>query len=189
MAPTSVNEGRSSVQRPGSGPLADHDVEPEVLERRVEDLLDRAVNAMDLVDEQHVALLERGQDRGHVALALERRAGHRAQPHPELLADDLGERRLAEAGRADEQHVVESLAARLRGLEHDRELFLRPLLPHEVGEPAGTERGLELLVLLPERGREELGAHAAIRSANRTCSSTVSSGSTSARARSASTSE
>jgi hypothetical protein len=30
---------------------------------------------VDLVDEEHVPLLERGEDRRHVSLALERRAG------------------------------------------------------------------------------------------------------------------
>ena len=61
-------------ERPGRRPLADDDVEPEVLERRVEDLLDRPVEPVDLVDEEDVVRLERGQDRGDVALALERRA-------------------------------------------------------------------------------------------------------------------
>ena len=42
-------------ERPRPGPLADDDVEPEVLERRVEDLLDRPVDAVDLVDEEDVA--------------------------------------------------------------------------------------------------------------------------------------
>ena len=62
-------------QRARGGPLADDDVEPEVLERRVEDLLDRPVQPVDLVDEEHVVRLERGQDRRDVALALERGAG------------------------------------------------------------------------------------------------------------------
>ena len=43
-------------ERPRRGPLADDDVEPEVLERRVEDLLDRAAEPVDLVDEEDVAL-------------------------------------------------------------------------------------------------------------------------------------
>ena len=81
-------------------PLADDDVEPEVLERRIEDLLDRAVEAVDLVDEEDVAGLERRQDRGDVALALERRPGDLADADAELSADDLRERRLAEPGRA-----------------------------------------------------------------------------------------
>ena len=99
-------------QRPRGGPLADDDVEPEVLERRVEDLLDGAVEPVDLVDEEHVALAEAGQDRGDVALALERRTRRRPEADPELLAHDVGEARLAEAGRADQQQVVERLAAR-----------------------------------------------------------------------------
>ena len=93
--------------------LAHDDVDAEVLERRVEHLLGGAVEAVDLVDEEHVALLERGQDRRDV-LPLERRAGDGAEADAELLADDVGEARLAEPGRAGEQHVVERLAARER---------------------------------------------------------------------------
>ena len=130
-------EGRQvERERARGGALPDDDVEPEVLERRVEDLLDRAVDAVDLVDEEHVALLERREDRGHVPLALERRPGHGAQPDAELLAHDLGERRLAEARRPDQEHVVERLAASLGRVERDRELLLRALLADEVVEPA-----------------------------------------------------
>jgi len=43
---------------------------------------------MDLVDEQDVALLEAGQDRGHV-LPLQRRAGDDPDPDAELLAEPL----------------------------------------------------------------------------------------------------
>ena len=134
-------EGRQVERERSRGrALADDDVEPEVLERRVEDLLDRPVDAVDLVDEEHVARLERGQDRRHVALALERGAGDRADADVELLADDLRERRLAEPGRADEKDVVERLVARLRRRQRDRELLLDALLPDEVVEPARAER-------------------------------------------------
>ena len=122
-------------QRPRRGALPEDDVEPEVLERRVEDLLDRAVEPVDLVDEEDVARLERRQDRRDVLL-LERRAGDGAQADAELLADDLGQRRLAEARRPDEEDVVERLAAGLRGVERDPELLLDPLLPDELVEPA-----------------------------------------------------
>ena len=68
---------QAEPQRPCRRALADHDVEGVVLHRRIEDLLDRAVQAMDLVDEQDVALLERGQDRREVAGPLDRRARRR----------------------------------------------------------------------------------------------------------------
>ena len=61
---------------------------------------------MDLVDEEDVALLEAGQDRGDVAFPLEGGAGDRAQADAELFADDVGEARLAEARRTDQQQVV-----------------------------------------------------------------------------------
>ena len=54
VAPTSVNGGRSSLTQRAAGPFADHDVDLEILERRIEDLLDDRRQPMDLVDEQHV---------------------------------------------------------------------------------------------------------------------------------------
>ena len=65
---------QAEPQRPGRRPLADHHVERVVLHRRIEDLLDRPVEPVDLVDEQDVALVERGQDRGEVPGPLDGRA-------------------------------------------------------------------------------------------------------------------
>ena len=183
------SEGRQvERERPRGRSLADDDVEPEVLQRGIEDLLDRPVDAVDLVDEEHVPGLERRQDRRHVALALERGAGDRADADVELLADDLRERRLAEPGRADEKDVVEGLVAGLRRGQGDRELLLDALLADEVGEAARAERGLERPVLL-EDGAEQSARHAATRSARRTRSSAGSSGSTCASTSSASITE
>ena len=176
-------------QRPRARALADDDVEPEVLERRIEDLLDRAVHAVDLVDEEDVLRVEPREDRRHVALPLERRAGDRADADAELLADDRRERRLPEPRRPDEEDVVERLAARLRRLQRDVELLLGPLLSDEVVESPRTQRLLDLLVAFTQRRREELARHAALLSASRTRSSAGRSGSTPASACSASTSE
>jgi hypothetical protein len=74
VAPTSVNGGRSSLTERAAGPLADHDVDLKVLQRRIEDLFDDRREAVDLVDEQHVARFEIGQDGGQVAGAFEHRA-------------------------------------------------------------------------------------------------------------------
>ncbi len=66
---------------------------------------------MDLVDEQHVARLQIGQQRRQIAGARDHRAGGRAEADAELARDDLRQRRLAEARRPEEQHMVERLAA------------------------------------------------------------------------------
>ena len=84
--------------------------------------------------------------------------------------------------------MVERLAARLRRLERDAELLLDPLLADEVVEPPRAQRPLGLVLLGPERRREELAHAAAPRSASLTRSSGGRSGSISASARSASTS-
>ena len=80
--------------------FADHDVDLEVLERGIQDLLDDRRQAMDLVDEQHVARLEVGQERGEIAGALEHRSRRLAQVDAELVREDVRQRGLAEA-RAD----------------------------------------------------------------------------------------
>ena len=123
--------------------MADDDVEAKVLERRVEDLLGGTVQPVDLVNEEHVAGLECRQDRGDVALPLESRSCNLTDTDSELIAHDLGERRLAEPGRAGEEDVVEGLSARLGRSERDRKLLLDPLLPDEVGQRLWPQRALE----------------------------------------------
>ena len=130
-----------------AGARADRDRELAVLHRGIERLLDRARQPVDLVDEEHRARLQRGQEGGDVGLALERRAGGLDEVDLELGGHDLGERGLAEPGRAGEQHVVERLAAGAGGLDRHAELGLQRLLADELVEPARAQRDVERLVL------------------------------------------
>ena len=123
--------------------FADHDVDLEILERRIQDLLDDRRQPMDLVDEQHVARLEVGQERGEVAGALEHGTRRLAQVHAELVRDDVRQRRLAEAGRTEQQHVVERFAALPRRLDEDRELLADLFLADVLGEAARAQRALD----------------------------------------------
>ena len=95
--------------------LADHQVERAVLHRRIEHFLDRRIEAVDLVDEQDVAILEVGEQRGEVARLGDHRAGGGAEADAHLARQDPGQRRLAEPRRAVEQDVVERFAAAFRG--------------------------------------------------------------------------
>src|SRR5207244_10715123 len=105
------------------------------------------VATVHLVEEEDAARAAAGQDRGHVAPALERRAGRRAEADAELLADDEGEARLAEPRRADQQQVVERLTAGPGRLERDRELLLDPLLADELVQPPRPQRPVELVLV------------------------------------------
>ena len=48
-------------------PFADHQIEFEILHRGIENFLHRRIEAMDFVDEQHVARLEIGENGGQIA--------------------------------------------------------------------------------------------------------------------------
>ena len=89
--------------------LAEHDVESEVLHRRVEDLLDRVTEPMNLVDEEHVARAEAGQDGGEVARPLDGGSGGRPDLGAHLGRDDVRERRLAEPGWPVQEDVIDRL--------------------------------------------------------------------------------
>ena len=96
---------------------------------------------MDLVDEQHVALAELGEDGGEVAGAFEGGARGDVQVHAHLVGDDAGQRRLAEPGRPGEQQVVGGLAASAGGLEDDAQPVLQLGLADELVERPGPQRG------------------------------------------------
>src|SRR5262249_4060292 len=155
--------------------------------RRVEDLLDGAVQPVDLIDEQHVARLERRQDRRDVALPFERRPGHLPDRNVELTADDLRERGLAQPRRPGAPHKIQPLTPPPPSVERDPELLLDALLTDELRQGGGAQGALELLfALLVENGSHDTLVHAAFFSATLTCSSTGSDSSTSASTRSAS---
>ena len=126
-------------------PLADHQVERAVLHRRIEHLLDRGVEAVDLVDEQDVAVLEVGEQRGEVARLGDHRARGRAEADAHLAREDPGERGLAEPRRAVEQHMVERLAAALRGVDEHAQILARGLLADELVEALRPKRRVGIL--------------------------------------------
>jgi hypothetical protein len=115
VAPTRVNGGISSGIAVAPGTLADDDVDPEVLHRHVEHLLGRPGHPVDLVEEQHLALGQRGDSTAArspacwIAGPLVIRSGA-----PSSDGDDHRQRRLAEPGRAGQQHVVGQAGPRAR---------------------------------------------------------------------------
>src|ERR1700680_1111439 len=71
----------------------------------------------------------------------------------QLGRDDARERRLAEAGRPVEQHVIHGLAAVFGGLDRNRQILLHPGLSGEVGQTDGAKRGFKLPLLFAQRRR------------------------------------
>ena len=73
-----------------AGPRADDKVDPEVLQRRIEHLLDIGQQPVNLVDEEDLSVLDRGEHAGQIQLLLQDRAGGVVRPHFELVRDDRG---------------------------------------------------------------------------------------------------
>ena len=94
-------EGRQvELDRARRRSLPDHDVELKILQRGIEHFLDDRREAVDLIDEEHIARLQVGQDGREIPGALQHGAGGLAQADAELRGDDVGERRLAETRAA-----------------------------------------------------------------------------------------
>jgi hypothetical protein len=120
------------------GPLSDHQVDPVVFHRGIENLFDRWKQTMNLVQKKHFARFERSDDGGQVSFALEQRPGAGLDADPQLVRDNLRKRSLAQSRRPVEQHVIERLASRARGLDGNDDVFLHAILADEVGHAFGT---------------------------------------------------
>ena len=150
--------GEVDLDRARRRSLADDEVELVVLHGGIEDFLHRRVEAVDLVDEQDVAVFQVGEQRGEIAGLADHGTGGGAEADAQLARHDLGERGLAEAGRAGEQHVIERVAARLGGLDEHLEVGARLLLADELGQPLRAQRLLhDIGVALGARDEAVIG--------------------------------
>ncbi len=134
--------GQIDLHRTRRRSLADDEIELEILHRRIEHLLHRRIKPMNLVDEQHVALFEIGQQRREIAGLGDHRTGGGAEADAKLARHDLRQRGLAEPRGTDEQHVVERLAAFARGVDEHRQIGARLLLADKFRQVLRTQRGI-----------------------------------------------
>jgi hypothetical protein len=148
---------RSIFTERAAGPFADDEVELEILHRRIEHLLDRRIEPVDLVDEENVALLQIGEQRREIAGLGDHRPRGGAEVDTKLARNDLRQGGLAEARRPDEQHVIERLVPRPRSLDEHREIGARLLLADELGQPLRPERSLGEVLFTAFGGNEAAG--------------------------------
>ena len=94
---------------------------------------------MDFVNEKDLLLAQICQDRGQIALDLQRRAGGLLKGNAHFIRDNGGEGRLAQPGRAIEQDMVEGLAAGPRRLNRNRQIFFDFGLSNELPKPLRTQ--------------------------------------------------
>jgi hypothetical protein len=102
---------------------------------------------MNFINEQHVAWLEVGEQRGQIAWSVDHGPGGLAEVDAKLVSDDVGQRRLAETGRAEYQDMIERLAPRFCGVHEDLQLIAYSLLANVVAEALGANGPIDRLVV------------------------------------------
>lgn len=78
---------------------------------------------MDLIDEEDIAFIEIGQYCCEVAGFFDHWAGCTAQLRAKLACNDSCQRRLTQAGRTVEQHMIEGVSPGLGSLDEDVEVL------------------------------------------------------------------
>jgi hypothetical protein len=132
--------------------VGDAHVDAELLHGRVEEFLQCRPEPVDFVDEEDVAGLE-GREHSHeITGAFEHRPGGRPNVNAKLARHQQGQRRLAEAGRAEEQRVIERFLALFGGVDRDLQRFLHLRLPHEFVEPRRPQRRVGQPLILERLG-------------------------------------
>ena len=126
---------------PRRRPLADDEIELEVLHGRIKDFLDGGTEPVHLVDEQYVLRLQVGEDGGQVPHLGDDRTRGGAETHPQFAGDDLRKGRLAQSWRTVEEDVIEGLAAGAGGRDEYVQVFARLPLADEFVEAEGPESG------------------------------------------------
>ena len=116
--------------------------------------------AVDLVDEQHVAVVEVGEDRGEVAGPLERRAAVTRRPTPISAATMPASVVLPRPGGPANSRWSTAWPPAPRRLEQDLEVLLQLRLADELVEAARPERDLLGRLVGLGRGAEQLVSRA-----------------------------
>ena len=98
--------------------------------------------------------LQVGEQRGQVAGALEYRPGGLPQLHAEFVGHHVRQRGLAQPRGAENQHVVQRLAALFRGGQENRKLFAHGRLADILIERAGPQVRLQLDIVRAVRRRD-----------------------------------
>src|SRR5262245_31003973 len=88
--------GQIEFHRPRRRPLPDHQIKLEILHRGIENLFNRRMKAMNLVNEEHVAFFEISEQCCQIASLLDHRTGRAFDLRAHLAGYDLSEEHTSE---------------------------------------------------------------------------------------------
>ena len=80
---------------------------------------------MNHINNQHIALLQIGEQRHKVALLLNRRSARHPNIHAHFMRNNIRQRRLTKPGRPIKQHMIQRLLPQLRRININLQALLR----------------------------------------------------------------
>ena len=128
--------------------FSDHDINRKILHRWVKNLLDLAVQAVDLINKQDVALLQIVKDRCHLTRFFDRRAARYLHMGSHLICNDARQRCFSKSRRAVKQHMIENITSLFCCFNIYFQVLFRLFLSDVVVQVLGTERTFDFHVLL-----------------------------------------
>src|SRR5262245_42745507 len=140
--------GQIEFHRTRRRPLPDHQIELEILHRWIQNLFNRRMKAMNLVNEEDVTFFKIGEQCGQIARLFDHRPGRGFDLRAHLAGYDLSERRFAQARRPVEQHVIQRFVARKSGFDEDAQVVLDLLLADVFAQDLWAQREFDLLLVV-----------------------------------------
>ena len=101
------------ADRSGGSSFSDYNVDRIVFHGRIEYLLHLTVQAVDLIYEKHIALLQIIKDCRHLPRFFDRRSRGDLDIYPHLIGNDTGKRRLSKSRRSIEKDMIQRIASLL----------------------------------------------------------------------------
>src|SRR5262249_11322327 len=137
--PTKVQPVGSSTR-----PLANDNVEFEVLHGGIEDFFDVRLKPVNFVDEEDVTKIEVGEDCRQVTFELNQRTCRRPEMGSHFISDHRGERGFSQPRRSVKQNVIQRLSPLPSRSNRDLEILLNVPLPDVFLENTWAKRQFEL---------------------------------------------
>ncbi|ULA59780.1 MAG: hypothetical protein LZF60_160110 [Nitrospira sp.] len=146
---------------PRRSTLSDHQIKLVILHRRIERLFHRRRQSVNLIDEQDIAFLQIGQNRGQIPGVAQDQPGRRADGRSHFPRDDVCNGGLTQAWWAVKNRMVQGLTTALGRFDANFQRFLHPGLPDILPQTLRAQRCLEPALVVGQ-----LSAHGTVRHGN-----------------------
>ncbi len=139
VAPITVNRGNVSGMDECSRAFADHHINTEILHGDVQQFLGGTRQTVDLIDKEHLAGVQRTQNRSQITSMLDGGTGSDADWNFQFIGHNHGQSGFAKSRRPRKQNMVRRNIAFSGSIEEKLQLRLEPWLSDKALEDMRTQ--------------------------------------------------